>query len=53
MVSGKTVLLLFLKKDKVAFSARLTIDGPAQLSGSYAKGLPSPRSKTIPLQLKK
>ena len=53
VVSGKTVLLLFLKKDKVAFSARLTIDGPKQISGGYAKGLLSAASKTIPLQLKK
>ncbi|MGD0681482.1 MAG: hypothetical protein ABR990_05480 [Terracidiphilus sp.] len=53
IVSGKTVYLLIWKKDKVAFSARLTIEGSSQLTGVYAKGILSSTSKMIPIQLKK
>jgi hypothetical protein len=53
IVSGKNVYLLIWKKDTVAFSAKLTIEGPSQLTGVYAKGLLASTSKTIPMQLKK
>jgi hypothetical protein len=53
VVSGKTVYLLLWKKDKVAFSARLTIEGASQLTGVYAKSILSSASKTVPMQLKK
>jgi hypothetical protein len=53
VVSGKTVYMLFWKNDTVMFSAKLTIEGPAQLTGVYAKGILTSTSKTIPIQLKK
>jgi hypothetical protein len=51
VVSGKDVYLLFCYKDKVAYSAKLTADGPSQLTGIYAKGILSPRSKTSLIRL--
>ncbi len=53
VVSGKDVYLLFCHKDKVAFSAKLTADGPSQLTGIYANGILSPRSKTRPIVMSK
>jgi hypothetical protein len=53
VVSGKTVYLLLWKKDTVAFSAKLSIDGTGQLTGVYAKGILSAAAKTVPMQLKK
>jgi len=53
VVSGKTVNLIFWKKDTVAFSAKLAIDSSAQLTGVYAKGILPAAAKTIPMQLKK
>ena len=52
-MSGKAVYLVFWKKDTVAFSSRLSIEGPTQLTGVYAKGILSPASKTIAMQLRK
>jgi hypothetical protein len=53
IVSGKTVYLLIWKKDTIAFSAKLTIEGTSQLTGVYAKGILASTSKSIPMQLKK
>lgn len=53
VVSGKDVYLLFCHKGKVAYSAKLTADGHSQLTGIYAKGILSPRSKTRPIRLSK
>jgi hypothetical protein len=53
VVSGRTVYLLFWKKDKVAFSARLAIEGASQLTGVYTNGILSTDSKTVQMQLKK
>jgi hypothetical protein len=53
VVSGDAVFLLFWRKDKVAFSARLAIDNPTQLAGVYAKGILTAQSKTVPITLKK
>jgi hypothetical protein len=53
VVSGNTVCLLFTHKGKVAFSAKLTAEGPTLLSGVYAKGMLSPTSDTTPIQLQK
>ncbi|MFZ1083345.1 MAG: hypothetical protein WAN35_00115 [Terracidiphilus sp.] len=53
VVSGTTVYLVIWKKDKVAFTAKLTLDGSSQLAGVYAKGILTPASKTVPMQLKK
>jgi hypothetical protein len=53
VVSGNSVYLVIWKKDKVAFTARLTLEAPSQLTGVYAKGILSAASKTIPMQLKK
>jgi hypothetical protein len=53
VVSGKTVYLLIWKKDTVAFSAKLAIEGPSQLTGVYAKEILSSASKTVPMTLKK
>jgi hypothetical protein len=53
VVSGKDVYLLFCNKGKVAYSAKLTAEGPAQLTGTYAKGILSPQSKTRSMRLSK
>lgn len=53
VVSGNTVYLVIWKKDKVAFTAKLTLDGSSQLTGVYVKGILSLASKTVPMQLKK
>jgi hypothetical protein len=53
VVSGNSLFLVIWKKDKVAFTAKLTLDSLSQLTGAYAKGILSPASKTVPMQLKK
>lgn len=53
VVSGKTVCLLFSNKGKIAYSARLTAEGSATLTGVYAKGLLSPGLKTVAIRLTK
>jgi hypothetical protein len=53
VVSGKDVYLLFCHEGKIAYSAKLTAEEPAQLTGTYAKGILSPQSKTRPMRLSK
>jgi hypothetical protein len=53
VVSGNSVCLLFSSHDRVAYSAKLTAEGAAQLSGEYVKGLLSSSSKTKPMRLVK
>jgi len=53
VVSGNTVYLVIWKKDKVAFTAKLTLDSSSHLTGVYAKGILSLASKTVPMQMKK
>jgi hypothetical protein len=53
VVSGKDVYLLFSNKDKIAYSAKLTSDGPSHMTGVYANGILSPRSKTRPIVMSK
>ncbi len=53
VVSGNTVYLVIWKRDKVAFTAKLTLDNSSQLTGVYAKSILSAASKTVPMQLKK
>jgi hypothetical protein len=53
IVSGNMVYLLFSHKGKVAYSAKLAVEGPAVLTGVYASGLLASRSKTRPMRLTK
>lgn len=53
VVSGKEVYLLFCHNGKVAFSAKLTAEEASQLTGIYANGILSSRSKTRPIRLSK
>ena len=53
VVSGNSVYLVIWKKDKVAFTAKLTLDSSSKLAGAYAKGIFSPTSKSVQMQLKK
>jgi len=53
VVSGNSVCLLFLHQDKVVYSAKLTADGSARLTGSYTKGLLTDGRKSTPMQLAK
>ena len=53
VVSGKDVYLLFWHEDIVAYSAKMTAEGPSQLTGTYAKGILSPQSRTRPIKLTK
>ncbi len=53
VVSGNDVYLLFFHKEKIAYSAKLTAESPAQLTGVYASGLLSSNSKTKPMRLSK
>ena len=53
VVSGNNVCLLFFHKEKIAYSAKITAESPALLTGVYASGLLSSNSKTRPLRLSK
>lgn len=53
VVSGKDVYLLFCHNGKVAYSAKMTAEGASQLTGTYAHGILSSRSKTRPIRLSK
>jgi hypothetical protein len=53
VVGGTTVCLVFSHKGKVAYSSKLTEEGPGKLSGVYANGLSSAGSKTTPMRLTK
>lgn len=53
VVSGKEVYLLFCHNGKIAYSAKLTAEGASQLTGIYANGILSSRSKTRPIRLSK
>jgi hypothetical protein len=53
VVSGNSVCLLFSHHDKVVYSAKLTADGPARLTGSYTTGLLTDGRKSKAVQLVK
>ena len=53
VVSGNNVCLLFFHKEKIAYSAKITAESPALLTGVYASGLLSSNSKTRPMRLSK
>jgi hypothetical protein len=53
VVSGKDVYLLFCHNGKVAYSAKMTAEGASQLTGTYANGILTSRSKTRPISLSK
>lgn len=53
VVVGKQVRLLFSQRDKVVYSAELTLDADGSLSGEYAKGLMREKTKVRSMRLTK
>jgi len=51
VVVGKQVRLLFSQRDKVVYSAELTLDANGALSGAYAKGLMREKTKVHTMRL--
>ncbi len=53
VVVGRQVRLLFSQRDKVVYSAELTLDADGALSGEYAKGLMRDNTKVRSMRLTK